>query len=101
MTGHRTINGVLGVSDKVVRFDCASAKAAAVPTIADWCAVDLVEPDAEDAHLVEQAGRERRVLLTQDRGLLMRRALWAGAYVRGHGADAQSAGPGGAAAVWT
>jgi uncharacterized protein with PIN domain len=47
--------------------------------------------DAEDADLVEQAGRERRVLLTQDRGLLMRRALWAGAYVRGHGADAQSA----------
>lgn len=45
--------------------------------------------DAEDADLVEHAGRERRVLLTQDRGLLMRRALWAGAYVRGHGADAQ------------
>jgi uncharacterized protein with PIN domain len=47
------------------------------------------ENDAEDADLVEQAGRECRVLLTQDRGLLMRRALWAGAYVRGHGADAQ------------
>jgi uncharacterized protein with PIN domain len=47
--------------------------------------------DAEDAGLVERAGRERRVLLTQDRGLLMRRALWAGAYVRGHGADAQLA----------
>ncbi|GAA0929056.1 Mut7-C RNAse domain-containing protein [Pseudonocardia zijingensis] len=46
---------------------------------------------AEDAELVERAGRERRVLLTQDRGLLMRRALWAGAYVRGHGADAQQA----------
>lgn len=35
MTGHRTINGVLGVNDKVVRFDCASAKAARVPTIAE------------------------------------------------------------------
>jgi uncharacterized protein len=46
---------------------------------------------AGDAELVERAGRERRVLLTQDRGLLMRRALWAGAYVRGHGADAQQA----------
>jgi uncharacterized protein with PIN domain len=45
--------------------------------------------DADDADLVERAGGERRVLLTQDRGLLMRRALWAGAYVRGHGADAQ------------
>jgi uncharacterized protein with PIN domain len=45
--------------------------------------------DADDADLVEGAGRERRILLTQDRGLLMRRVLWAGAYVRGHGADAQ------------
>jgi uncharacterized protein with PIN domain len=47
--------------------------------------------EADDAELVERAGRERRVLLTQDRGLLMRRALWAGAYVRGHGVDAQQA----------
>lgn len=47
--------------------------------------------DADDAHLVERAGNERRILLTQDRGLLMRRALWAGAYVRGQGADAQLA----------
>jgi len=47
--------------------------------------------EAEDTDLVERAARERRVLLTQDRGLLMRRALWAGAYVRGHGADAQLA----------
>lgn len=35
LTGHRTINGVLGVSDKVVRFDCASSKAASVPTLAE------------------------------------------------------------------
>jgi hypothetical protein len=47
--------------------------------------------DADDAALVEQAGLERRILLTQDRGLLMRRALRAGAYVRGQGADAQLA----------
>jgi uncharacterized protein with PIN domain len=47
--------------------------------------------DADDAALVERAGREHRILLTQDRGLLMRRALWAGAFVRGHGADAQLA----------
>lgn len=46
---------------------------------------------ADDAELVERAGREHRVLLTQDRGLLMRRALRAGAYVRGAGADAQLA----------
>jgi uncharacterized protein len=47
--------------------------------------------DADDAELVARAGREHRVLLTQDRGLLMRRALQAGAYVRGHGAEAQLA----------
>ncbi|WP_246106291.1 Mut7-C ubiquitin/RNAse domain-containing protein [Pseudonocardia kunmingensis] len=47
--------------------------------------------DADDPDLVARAGREQRVLLTQDRGLLMRRALWAGAYVRGHGATAQLA----------
>jgi uncharacterized protein len=47
--------------------------------------------EAADADLVEHARRERRVLLTQDRGLLMRRALWAGAFVRGHGADVQLA----------
>jgi uncharacterized protein with PIN domain len=39
--------------------------------------------DAADDALLEQANREHRVLLTQDRGLLRRRALWAGAYVRG------------------
>jgi uncharacterized protein with PIN domain len=47
--------------------------------------------EAGDPELVERAGRERRVLLTQDRGLLMRRALRAAAYVRGGGADAQLA----------
>jgi uncharacterized protein len=39
--------------------------------------------DVDDDALVEQAQCQRRLLLTQDRGLLRRRALWAGAYVRG------------------
>ena len=39
--------------------------------------------DMDDPELVVQANRERRVLLTQDRGLLRRKALWLGAYVRG------------------
>ena len=47
--------------------------------------------DADDAELVEEAERERRVLLTRDRGLLRRRALTSGAYVRGELADAQLA----------
>jgi uncharacterized protein with PIN domain len=38
--------------------------------------------DAGDDALLEQANAGRRVLLTQDRGLLHRRALWLGAYVR-------------------
>jgi uncharacterized protein len=45
--------------------------------------------DAGDAALVEQANAERRVLLTQDRGLLRRRALWLGGYVRGARPDDQ------------
>ena len=39
--------------------------------------------DVDDDALIEQARCQRRLLLTQDRGLLRRRALWAGAYVRG------------------
>lgn len=39
--------------------------------------------DVDDGTLIEQAQCQRRLLLTQDRGLLRRRALWAGAYVRG------------------
>lgn len=39
--------------------------------------------DAADAALVDEANAQRRLLLTRDRGLLRRRALWAGAYVRG------------------
>jgi uncharacterized protein len=47
--------------------------------------------DADDAELVAQAAAERRVLLTRDRGLLRRRALPVGAYVRGDHADEQLA----------
>ena len=45
--------------------------------------------DAGDDALIEQANADRRVLLTQDRGLLRRRALWLGAYVRGARRDDQ------------
>ena len=45
--------------------------------------------DADDPDLVARAVAEDRVLLTQDRGLLMRRALAAGALVRGAGAEQQ------------
>lgn len=45
--------------------------------------------DCDDPVLVEQANAERRVLLTQDRGLLRRRNLWFGAYVRGIRPDGQ------------
>jgi uncharacterized protein len=47
--------------------------------------------DAVDDALVEQANAEHRVLLTQDRGLLRRRKLWLGAYVRGTRPDEQFA----------
>src|SRR5262249_58860328 len=40
--------------------------------------------DATDNELVERAGREDRLLLTQDRGLLRRRALRRAAYVHGN-----------------
>jgi uncharacterized protein len=45
--------------------------------------------DRDDDALIEQANAERRVLLTQDRGLLRRRRLWLGAYVRGAQPDDQ------------
>ncbi len=46
-------------------------------------------PDADDPELAEQAAAEGRVLLTQDRGLLRRRRVTAGALVRGAGTAAQ------------
>ncbi len=45
--------------------------------------------DASDDALIEQANASRRVLLTQDRGLLCRRSLRLGAYVRGSRPDDQ------------
>jgi uncharacterized protein with PIN domain len=46
---------------------------------------------ADDVELVEQAIAEQRVLLTRDRGLLRRRALPAGALIRGQLVDEQLA----------
>ncbi len=45
--------------------------------------------DASDDELIEEAAAGGRVLLTQDRGLLRRRAVRSGAYVRGSDPDAQ------------
>lgn len=45
--------------------------------------------DRDDDALIAAAGAEHRVLLTQDRGLLRRRSLWLGAYVRGADPDDQ------------
>ena len=45
--------------------------------------------DASDPELVERAGAQDRLLLTQDRGLLRRRALRRAAYVRGARPDDQ------------
>jgi uncharacterized protein with PIN domain len=49
------------------------------------------DKDADDDHLVELAGREDRVLLSRDRGLLMRKGLRRAAFVRGQHPDAQLA----------
>ncbi|TQS30444.1 Mut7-C RNAse domain-containing protein [Microbispora sp. KK1-11] len=45
--------------------------------------------DMDDDALIEQANAEGRVLLTQDRGILRRRSLRLGAYVRGARPDDQ------------
>ncbi|MCT9930837.1 Mut7-C ubiquitin/RNAse domain-containing protein [Planotetraspora sp. A-T 1434] len=45
--------------------------------------------DLDDDALIAQANTDERVLLTQDRGLLRRRGLWLGAYVRGARPDDQ------------
>ncbi|MFF5204760.1 Mut7-C RNAse domain-containing protein [Streptosporangium sp. NPDC000396] len=47
--------------------------------------------DRDDDELIAQANAERRILLTRDRGLLCRRALSSGAYVRGARPDEQLA----------
>jgi uncharacterized protein len=46
---------------------------------------------ADDNHLVERAGLQDRVLLSRDRGLLMRRSLRRSAFVRGQDPDDQLA----------
>jgi uncharacterized protein with PIN domain len=52
--------------------------------------VDAAWPDDRgDDVLIEAANAGRRVLLTKDRGLLFRRKLWLGAYVRGAQPDEQ------------
>ncbi|MHB1434431.1 MAG: Mut7-C RNAse domain-containing protein [Streptosporangiaceae bacterium] len=45
--------------------------------------------DLDDDLLIDLANAQRRVLLTRDRGLLKRRKLWLGAYVRGDRPDDQ------------
>ena len=45
--------------------------------------------DLDDDVLIKRANAGRRALLTQDRGLLRRRRLWLGAYVRGARPDDQ------------
>jgi uncharacterized protein len=47
--------------------------------------------DVTDDAIIEQARREQRVILTRDRGLLLRRAARDGAYVRGNRPDDQLA----------
>jgi uncharacterized protein with PIN domain len=49
------------------------------------------DKDADDDHLVNQAEHDDRVLLSRDRGLLMRRSLRRAAFVRGQNPDAQLA----------
>jgi uncharacterized protein with PIN domain len=39
--------------------------------------------DLDDDTLIEMANEQRRILLTQDRGILRRHRLWFGAFVRG------------------
>ena len=46
---------------------------------------------ADDDDLIDEANADRRVLLTQDRGLLRRRKLWRGAHIRGASTDVQLA----------
>jgi uncharacterized protein len=64
-------------------------------TVARWLRLVGVDTaysaDADDDALIAQANASHRVLLSQDRGLLRRRSLWLGAYVRGDEPRAQFA----------
>ncbi len=51
----------------------------------------LLAPHPQDAELVEMARRERRILLTRDRALLMHAALTHGCYIRPRGIAEQLA----------
>ncbi len=46
-------------------------------------------PDADDSQLAARSGDERRELLTRDRGLLFRKAVYDGALIRTDNVDAQ------------
>ena len=64
-------------------------------TVARWLRLVGIDAaysaDADDDELIEQANADRRVLLTQDRGILRQRKLWLGAFVRGARPDSQFA----------
>lgn len=64
-------------------------------TVARWLRLVGVDAayssDADDDELIDQANAGRRLLLTQDRGILRRRRLWLGAFVRGSRPAAQFA----------
>jgi uncharacterized protein len=64
-------------------------------TVARWLRLVGVDAaystDADDDELIDQANAGQRVLLTQDRGILRRRSLWLGAFVRGARPAAQFA----------
>jgi uncharacterized protein with PIN domain len=47
------------------------------------------EPDADDSQLAARSGAEKRELLTRDRGLLFRKAVYDGALIRSDDVDAQ------------
>ena len=97
--GYRPVGGdavrVLAMA-RPQRVDCAQfVLDVHLGTVARWLRLAGVDAaysrDADDDALIEQANAERRVLLTQDRGLLRRRKLWRGAYVRGAGPAEQFA----------
>lgn len=62
-------------------------------TVARWLRLVGIDAaygnDLDDDTLIGIANEQQRVLLTQDRGLLRRRKLWLGAFVRGSGPDEQ------------
>ena len=62
-------------------------------TVARWLRLVGVDAaygnDLDDDTLIDMAGEQRRILLTQDRGILRRRRLWFGAFVRGRRPEEQ------------